>query len=54
MSPETWFVILFFLLVTVPVFIGAVAFISRATSGQDDDELKELKRRIEELESEQN
>ena len=54
MSPETWFVLLFFLFVTVPVFIGAVAFINRATSGQNDDELKELKRRVEELESEQN
>ena len=54
MFPETWFVLLFFLLMTVPVFIGAVAFINRTTSGQDDDELKELKQRVEELESKQN
>ena len=54
MSPETWFVLLLFLLVTVPVFIGAVAFVNRATSGRDEDELEELKQRVEELESEQN
>lgn len=42
------------MLVTVPVFIGVVAFISRATGRRDEDELEELKRRVEELESEQN
>ena len=54
MSPETWFILLLFLLVTVPVFIGVVAFINRATSKGDEDELEELKQRVEELESEQN
>ena len=54
MSPEIWFVLFLFIVVTVPVFIGAVAFTNRATSEQDDDELKELKQRVEELESEQN
>lgn len=53
MSPETWFILLLFLLVTVPVFIGAVALINRAMSGHDEDEVEKLKRRVEELESEQ-
>lgn len=54
MSPEVWFILLFFMLVTVPVFIGAVALINRATGGQEEEELEELKRRVKELESEQN
>ncbi|WP_224269047.1 hypothetical protein [Haloprofundus salinisoli] len=54
MSPETWFILLLFLIVTVPVFIGVVALISRATGGADDEEIEELKRRVEELETQQN
>lgn len=42
------------LLVTVPVFIVAVMLMNRLTSGAPEEELKELKRRVEELESEQN
>ena len=53
MSPETWFILLLFLVVTVPVFIGVVAFINRATGERDENELGELKQRVEELESKQ-
>lgn len=51
MSPEVWFILLLFVVVTIPVFIGAVAFINRAT-GEDTDE-EELKQRVEELEAQQ-
>jgi len=54
MSPETWIIFFFFLVVTVPVVIGVVAFINRATNTADGDEVEELKQRVEELESEQN
>lgn len=54
MSPEFLFILLLFVLVTVPVFIGAVAFINRATGGDKEEELEELKQRVEELESNQN
>lgn len=53
MSPEIWFILLLFVLVTIPVLIGAVAFINRATGGGTEDELEELKRRVEELEEQQ-
>ena len=53
MAPEVWIILLLFLIVTVPVFIGVVAFINRATGGREEDELKELKQRVEELESKQ-
>ena len=52
-SPEVWIILLFFVLVSVPVFIGAVAIINRTTGGGRDEELEELKQRVEELESEQ-
>jgi hypothetical protein len=48
---ELWFVLLLFALVSVPVFVGAVALVNRAT-GTRDEELDALKRRVEELESE--
>ncbi|MDZ7746102.1 MAG: hypothetical protein U5K28_06150 [Halobacteriales archaeon] len=48
------FILLLFVLVSVPIFIGAVAFINRSTSKVDEDEVEELKQRVEELESEQN
>ncbi len=51
MAPEVWFVLLLFVLVSVPVFIGAVVLVNRSTDGRDD-ELDELKRRVDELESE--
>jgi len=52
-SPEIWIVLLLFVVVSVPVFIGAVAFINRATEDGRDEELQELRRRVEELESKQ-
>jgi|AntDeeMetagen681_2_1112603.scaffolds.fasta_scaffold27495_2 hypothetical protein len=54
MSPEFWFILLLFGVVSVPVFVGAVAFINRTTGKDTKDEVEELKQRVEELESEQN
>jgi len=53
-APETWFVLLVFALVSVPVFVGVVALVGRSTGGDDDVEerLAELERRVEALESE--
>jgi hypothetical protein len=51
MAPEVWFVLLLFVLVSVPVLVGAVVLVNRSTDGRDD-ELDELKRRVDELESE--
>lgn len=48
------FILLLFLVVSVPVFIGVVVLINRGTSGRDEDEVKELKQRVEELETERN
>ncbi|WP_154020787.1 MULTISPECIES: hypothetical protein [unclassified Haloarcula] len=53
MSPEVWFILFLFVVVTVPVFIGVVAFINRATGEETDEELEELKQRVEELEAQQ-
>ncbi|GAA0728530.1 hypothetical protein J2744_002799 [Halorubrum trapanicum] len=53
MGPEVWFILLLFLLVSVPVFVGVVAFINRATGGGKENEIEELKQRVEELESKQ-
>ena len=55
-GPETWFVLLVFALVSVPVFVAVVAFVSRAAGSDDDadveERLAELERRVEALESE--
>lgn len=53
MSPELWFVLFLFVVVSVPLFVGAVAFINRSTSDRDDD-LEQLKQRVDDLESDQN
>jgi hypothetical protein len=50
-GPEAWFVLLLFALVSVPVFVGAVALVNRATGTDRDERLAELERRVEELES---
>lgn len=47
MSPEVWFILFLFVVVTVPVFIGVVTFINRATGEDTDEELEELKQRVE-------
>lgn len=52
MSPELWFVLLLFVVVSVPVFVVFVAVINRATDSRDE-ELEALRQRVEELESEQ-
>ena len=53
MSPELWFVLFLFVILTVPLLIGAVAFINRATGTDTEDEVEELKRRVDELESQE-
>ena len=53
MPPEVWFIFLLFVVVTVPVFIGVVALVNRATGDDTDEELEELKQRVEELEAQQ-
>ncbi|MFD1589315.1 hypothetical protein ACFR9U_20245 [Halorientalis brevis] len=53
MSPEVWFLLLLFVIVTVPVFLGVIAFINRDTEGNTEEELEELKQRVEELEAKQ-
>lgn len=54
MAPEAWWALLLFLVPSVPVFIGGVAFVRRATGGHGGDELEEPERRVEELEPERN
>ncbi len=53
MSPELWFVLLLFALVTVPLFLGAITLFNRTSSGEDEKELEGLKQRVEQLESDQ-
>jgi len=53
MGPEVWFVLLLFVVVTVPVCIGAVAVTNRATGGETEAEVEALKQRVEELEAQQ-
>ncbi|WP_435182501.1 hypothetical protein [Halobellus sp. EA9] len=50
MAPETVLVLLLFGLVTVPLVVGAVAFLNR--DGGETERVEELERRVEELESE--
>lgn len=54
MAPEAWWALLPFVVPSVPVFIGGVVFVRRATGGRGDDELGEPERRVEELEPERN
>ena len=51
MSLAGWFVFFLFVVVTIPVFIGVVAFTNRATGEDTDDEIAELKQRVDELEA---
>ena len=53
MGPELWFVLFLFVIVTIPVFIGAVAVMNRATGVDTEAEVEELKQRVEELEAQQ-
>ena len=53
MSPELWFVLFIIVVLTIPLFIRAVAFVNRATGTDTEEEVEELKRRVEELESQQ-
>lgn len=52
MGPEVWFVLLLFVVVTIPAFVGVVVFVNRVTGANTEDELEDLKRRVEELEAE--
>jgi len=51
MAPETTFALLGFVLVTVPVVLGAVVFLNRDRDDADE-RIADLERRVEELESE--
>ena len=51
MSPELWFVLFLFVVLTIPLFVGAVAFINRAAGTDTEEEVEDLKQRIDELES---
>lgn len=53
MGPEMWFILFLFILVTIPVFIGVVVFVNRATGESAEDEVEELRQRVEELEAKQ-
>ena len=52
-SPEVWFVVLLFAVVSVPLLVGVVAVVNRATGTDEDvtERLAELERRVEELET---
>ena len=51
-APELLFVLLLFLLVSVPIFVGAVVLVNRSSDTAIDEEVAELRRRVAELESE--
>lgn len=51
-SPEVWMVLLLFVIVSVPVLIGAVILINRATPDSRNEDVEELKERVKQLESE--
>ena len=51
-SPEVWMILLLFVIVSVPVFIGTVILINRAAPDSRSKEVEELKERVNELESE--
>lgn len=53
MGPDVWFTLLLIMIVTVPIFFGVIAFINRDTGEDTDDEIEELKQRVEELEAQQ-
>ncbi|ERJ07387.1 hypothetical protein HLRTI_000429 [Halorhabdus tiamatea SARL4B] len=53
MGPHVWFILLLFVVVTVPLFVGAVASINRNTRKRTEEEVEELRQRVEELEAEQ-
>lgn len=44
MDPEVVFILLLFVLVTIPILIGAVVLINRATGGDTEDEVEELEK----------
>jgi signal transduction histidine kinase len=54
MVPEFLLVFLLFALVAAPLLIGATVLLNRRDRDNVDEEVEELKQRVEELESEQN
>jgi len=48
-----WFFLLLLVIGTVPVFLGAVAFINRDTGENTEERVEELQQRVEELEAKQ-
>jgi hypothetical protein len=51
-TPELWFVLLLFALLSIPVLVGVVVLLNRATGSDREERLASLERRVEELESE--
>ncbi|SNZ14975.1 hypothetical protein SAMN06269185_2335 [Natronoarchaeum philippinense] len=48
-----WFFFLLLVIGTVPVFLGLVALINRDTGDDTEEQVEELKQRVEELEAKQ-
>ncbi len=51
-GPELLTVLFFWIVVSVPLFLGVVVLLNRATSDDRGEEIAELRRRVDELESE--
>ncbi|WP_459192514.1 hypothetical protein [Halosimplex sp. J119] len=51
-TSELLVILLFWTVLTVPVVVGAIAFVNRARGRDQTDELEELRERVDELESE--
>lgn len=51
-TAELLVILLFWTVLTVPIIVGAIAFMNRARGSDHEDELAELRERVDELESE--
>ncbi|MEF8784721.1 MAG: hypothetical protein V5A45_02220 [Haloarculaceae archaeon] len=51
-SPAVAMILFLFLVVSVPLLVGAVVLINRTTGTKHDEEIAELQERVDELESE--
>jgi CHASE3 domain sensor protein len=51
LTPEFVMILLLFLVVSVPVFIGVVVLLNRASTDASQEEIEQLRDRVEALES---
>ena len=51
LTPEFVIILLLFLVVSVPVFIGVVVLLNRASTDASQEEIEQLRDRVEALES---